>query len=305
MRMDVNGEKVCNLIFKTISKRQMKRCDSDTIYEIISAIRAPWFVPHFVRRSDINLDTLAEVVMNTDKRFPGYHEFIVSEVIREVKIILADLPRGDLSESKLTYLKKLGRFLGLVTLTQNRLVFDKDLDMKALTQDAILAGKDDILHVLRFMTQFLKGLNGSLIRPYNPYVIRLLRPLKCLYDQSSTDCSIKTEVRCINSLISFEIDTLCEAIGIKIGEILDIKAEASGITSMTTFKANVSGQSTEFSSDSEVDSLKEMPYIGYEVSVYFFKLIIFIYLHKMAGVLMVIISPLVDFRLHRGEGTSN
>nr|CDS26063.1 CCR4 NOT transcription complex subunit 1 [Hymenolepis microstoma] len=126
--------------------------------------------------------------------------------------------------------------------------------MKALIQEAIFTGKDAILHVLLFMTQFLKGLNGSLIRPYNPYVMRILRPLKSLYDLSSTDCNIKTEVRCINSSIIFEIDTLCEAIGIKIGEIFDIKDEA-----------NMSGQSREFVYDTKVDLPKEMPYIGYEV----------------------------------------
>ncbi|KAM3179979.1 hypothetical protein ACTXT7_017199, partial [Hymenolepis weldensis] len=73
--------------------------------------------------------------------------------------IFVELTRGNLDELTMLYLKKLGRFLGLVTLTQNRIVFDKDLDMKAFLYDAILEGKDVLLYVLAFMTQFLKGLN--------------------------------------------------------------------------------------------------------------------------------------------------
>ncbi|VUZ50956.1 unnamed protein product [Hymenolepis diminuta] len=205
------SESVCNLILN-ISKEEKQKFQSEFVYGILNAIKRPWFVFHFIRRPDVNLDAFAEVVMNINKRFPDYHEFIVSEVTSEVKHIFVELSRGNLDDLTMLYLKKLGRFLGLVTLTQNRIVFDKDLDMKAFLYDAILESKDVLLYVLAFMTQFLRGLNGSLIRPYNPYVIRILRVLKLLYDQRSTDCDIKTE-----------INALCGAIGVKIEDISDFK----------------------------------------------------------------------------------
>ncbi|KAM3181162.1 hypothetical protein ACTXT7_014905, partial [Hymenolepis weldensis] len=84
MSVGLCSESVCNLILN-ISKEEMRKFQSEFVYEILNAIKGPWFVFYFIRRPDINLDAFAEVVMNLNKRFPDYHEFIVSEVTREVK----------------------------------------------------------------------------------------------------------------------------------------------------------------------------------------------------------------------------
>ncbi|KAM7533189.1 hypothetical protein Aperf_G00000121003 [Anoplocephala perfoliata] len=171
---------------------------SEELCTILKAQTIPWFVSHLINRHVVNgslfLELFADVVEHLHMRFPETRPCVLSELLQAIKKILGSIPVGKINSVKKDHLKNLGRFLGLVTLARNKLVLDDDLNFKELLLEAAEMGPEALNYVVPFVVQVFKGCAGKALAPPCPYSTRVLKILKCLYENSQLDTWIKFEI---------------------------------------------------------------------------------------------------------------
>ena len=136
----------------------------------------------------------------------GLVEAILSSVYRNIgKLLRSSTITTSTSERK--YLKNLGIWLGLITLSRNRPILQIMLDCKELLLQGYETGK--LIAVAPFLAKTLEGAkNSKIFRPPNPWVMGILGVFRAVYMVDGLKMNIK-----------FEVEVLCKNLNIRLEDI--------------------------------------------------------------------------------------
>ena len=196
-------------IFNNLSLSNMQ-VKSDELREVIKDEHWEWLAHYLVvKRVSIepNFHTLYSQFIDTLKKEP-LNNFILAETYRSIKILL----RSDKNDQKFhdrALLKNLGSWLGLITLTKNKPILHRDIDLKSLIVEAFQKGQAELLFVVPFVAKVLESASKSKIfQPPNPWLFALLSVLVELHSEPDLKLNHK-----------FEIEVLCKNLSLNINEI--------------------------------------------------------------------------------------
>jgi CCR4-NOT transcription complex subunit 1 len=108
------------------------------------------------------------------------------------------------SSQERTLLKNLGTWLGLITLSKNKPIKNRNLGMKEL----LLEGYDSsrLIVVIPFVCKVLEqGFDSVVFSPPNPWVMAIMKLLAELYHYANLKLNLK-----------FEIEVLCKKLNLDI-----------------------------------------------------------------------------------------
>lgn len=109
--------------------------------------------------------------------------------------MFGSIPANGVDFGKEADLRNLGRFLGLLTLAQNKTITSSHLDLKDLMLEGIAKGDNALRYVVQFVCQFLKASLGSVFHPFHSSNLVILKYLRMIYEKDDVMSEIKTEVR--------------------------------------------------------------------------------------------------------------
>lgn len=136
------------------------------------------------------------------------NENILNETYRNIKVLL----RSDKNDQKFcdrALLKNLGSWLGLITLSKNKPILHKDIDLKSLIIEAFQKGQAELLFVVPFVAKVLEPAGKSKIfQPPNPWLYSMLSVLVELHNEPDLKLNHK-----------FEIEVLCKNLNLNINDI--------------------------------------------------------------------------------------
>jgi CCR4-NOT transcription complex subunit 1 len=111
-----------------------------------------------------------------------------------------------------TILKNLGNYIGIATLSRNRPVLHRDLNLKELLYLAYEEGK--LIAVAPFVAKILEGAKVSnVFLPPNPWLMALVRAMRELYDVLDLKLKLK-----------FEVEVLCKSLNLKVEDVTPAKS---------------------------------------------------------------------------------
>ena len=196
-------------IFNNLSLSNMQ-IKSDELRDVIKEDHWEWLAHYLVvKRVSIepNFHTLYSQFIDTLKK-ELLNSFILAETFRSIKILL----RSDKNDQKFhdrALLKNLGSWLGLVTLTKNKPILHRDIDLKSLIIEAFQKGQAELLFVVPFVAKVLESAGKSKIfMPPNPWLFSILSVLVELHNEPDLKLNHK-----------FEIEVLCKNLSLTINEI--------------------------------------------------------------------------------------
>ncbi len=103
----------------------------------------------------------------------------------------------------------MGSWLGLITLSKNRPILHKDIDLKSLIIEAFQKGQAELLFVVPFVAKVLEPAGKSKIfQPPNPWLYSMLSVLVELHNEPDLKLNHK-----------FEIEVLCKNLNLNINDI--------------------------------------------------------------------------------------
>ena len=158
------------------------------------------------------------------------HQMLLKCVIRAVFHNIAKLlksPKITTSTSERSLLKNLGSWLGQITLSKNRPILQRQLDVKELLYQGYESGR--LIAICPFVAKILEGAKSSTVfRPPNPWLMSLMAVLRDLYSVEELKMNIK-----------FEIEVLSKHLGVKLDEI-------AGSTTLTSRRVPIKDRSPDF-----------------------------------------------------------
>ena len=161
----------------------------------------PWFSHYLVVKrasQEANFHHLYLSLLDGLQAPPLYRS-IVATTIRNTNLLLVS-DRVRTSSSDRSLLKNLGLWLGQLTLTRNRPILSKDLDLKQTVLDAYEQGK--MIAAIPFVHNVLKSVNdGIVFRPTNPWTAAILKLLVEIYNLDRLKLNLKFEIEmCFKNL---------------------------------------------------------------------------------------------------------
>ncbi|VUZ50960.1 unnamed protein product [Hymenolepis diminuta] len=178
---NVNFEAKCEELFGVLTR--------DNVYLFLNVL-----IHNRITKDDVNLEMLADLVMKIDDRFPGGREVAVRELLKPIKRVFGSIPADGMDFGKEADLRNLGRFLGLLTLAQNKTFISCHLDLKDLVLEGITKGDNALRYVVQFVCQFLKASFGSVYHPFHSSNLVILKYLRMIYEKDDVMSEIKTEI---------------------------------------------------------------------------------------------------------------
>jgi len=182
----------------------------DELKDVIKEEYWDWIAHYLVvKRVSIepNFHTLYSQFIDTLKK-ESMNENILAETYRNIKVLL----RSDKNDQKFcdrALLKNLGSWLGLITLSKNRPILHKDVDLKSLIIEAFQKGQAELLFVVPFVAKVLEPAGKSKIfQPPNPWLYSMLSVLVELHNEPDLKLNHK-----------FEIEVLCKNLNLNINDI--------------------------------------------------------------------------------------
>ncbi|KAM3181156.1 hypothetical protein ACTXT7_014899 [Hymenolepis weldensis] len=139
---NVNFEAKCEELFGILSR--------DNVQVFLNIL-----MHNRISKDDVNLEMFADLVMKIDDRFPGGREMAVRELLKPIKKVFGSIPANGVDFGKEADLRNLGRFLGLLTLAQNRTIISCHFDLSDLVLEGISKGDNALRYVVQFDIYFL------------------------------------------------------------------------------------------------------------------------------------------------------
>jgi CCR4-NOT transcription complex subunit 1 len=172
--------------------------------EIFGPAHYRWFSSYIVKRASqepnyhsLYSEFLDALGSNTLERH------IIHETFSNVNILL-NSEKTVASSQERTLLKNLGTWLGLITLSKNKPIKNRNLGMKEL----LLEGYDSsrLIVVIPFVCKVLEqGFDSVVFSPPNPWVMAIMKLLAELYHYANLKLNLK-----------FEIEVLCKKLNLDI-----------------------------------------------------------------------------------------
>lgn len=140
----------------------------------------------------INSDELGKVILNC-----VYHN--VTKLLQSPKITTSSAERS--------ILRNLGTWLGQVTLSRNKPLLQRRIDLKELLFWGYETGR--LIAVCSFVAKILEGAKDSKVfRIHNPWLMSILGVMRELYDLEDLKMNIKFEVQVLCNNINMKIDDI-------------------------------------------------------------------------------------------------
>jgi CCR4-NOT transcription complex subunit 1 len=106
-----------------------------------------------------------------------------------------------------TMLKNLGAWMGRITLSRNRPLLHRDLNVKELLHEAYEQGR--LISVVAFVAKLMEGVSESgVFRPPNPWSMAVMAALRELYDVTDLKLNLK-----------FEVEVLAKHLGVELKDV--------------------------------------------------------------------------------------
>eukprot|EP00762_Andalucia_godoyi_P000513 ANDGO_05250.mRNA.1 General negative regulator of transcription subunit 1 len=131
-------------------------------------------------------------------------DIVLAATLERIKFFLESKKATTADRSTL---KNLGSWLGAITLSKNRPILRKQLDLKELICDAFDKGK--LISVVPFVAKVLEGCAGSRVfKPHNPFTMGLLSILAEIYRLPDLKLTLR-----------FEVEVLCKHLDVNLAAI--------------------------------------------------------------------------------------
>uniref|UniRef100_A0A914CS85 CCR4-NOT transcription complex subunit 1 n=1 Tax=Acrobeloides nanus TaxID=290746 RepID=A0A914CS85_9BILA len=171
--------------------------------------------------------------------------YVKQETFRNIKILLrSDKGNAASNFGDRQLLKNLGLWLGQITISRNKPILTRDLDLKCLLFEAFYKGQQELLYVVPFVAKTLLSCTKSeLFIPTCAWIFSIIRVLAEIHNEPDLKLNLK-----------FEIEVLCKDLGIDLSQI-----EPTGVLKDTERLVRVPQQLGELASLSQPESGSQMP----------------------------------------------
>jgi CCR4-NOT transcription complex subunit 1 len=177
----------------------------------VEKVSIDWFAQYLVVKRVASQANFHSVYLSFIQKLATKENKLLRSVLRCTLGICRQLLSSDtirVEEQERRLLKTLGGWLGLITLTQNKPVLHRDLDLKELLYVAYEHGS--LVAVMPFVAKVMDGAQSSKIfRPPNPWTMALMNALREMYD-----------VPDLKLFLKFEVVRLCKALKLVMEEDL-------------------------------------------------------------------------------------
>lgn len=207
---DVALQDKVHFVFNNLSNTNLEQKEKDLATGFDDAYM-PWLSQYIVIKraaQEANYHGLyLQFLDKLDRKIPQLAKTVLSISIDNVTNLLSD-EKITSSSSLRSLLKNLGSWLGSLTLSKNKPILQRDLDIKALLIDAYERGR--LIAVVPFVAKVLDcAANSRIFRPPNPWTMMVLGILAEMHPIADLKLNIK-----------FEIEVLCKNLN---KDIKDIK----------------------------------------------------------------------------------
>eukprot|EP01119_Soliformovum_irregulare_P023182 TRINITY_DN8072_c0_g1_i1.p1 TRINITY_DN8072_c0_g1~~TRINITY_DN8072_c0_g1_i1.p1 ORF type:complete len:2236 (-),score=833.72 TRINITY_DN8072_c0_g1_i1:325-7032(-) len=137
-------------------------------------------------------------------KIPKLITYITSQTYDSIRVLL-ESPEIVKNVQERSLLKNLGSFLGQLTLSRNKPLLQKDMDIKQMVLDAFENGT--LLAVIPFVSNILETCKDSKVfKPPNPWLMAILRLLVEVHNKSNLRLNIKLEIEILFKNLGLDIN---------------------------------------------------------------------------------------------------
>ena len=132
---------------------------------------------------------------------------IVSNTFACLRVLLSAIASANSAATHRSVLKNLGAWLGLITISKNKVLKTKDLDMKQLLLDSFEKGK--LTTTLPFVCRVMSSVVDSRIfKPPNPWTNGILAVLAELHDYSNLKTNLIFEIEILFKKLDIQLENV-------------------------------------------------------------------------------------------------